>query len=94
MPNSSGGSSARTSRTCFGKTAPAAAGVPASYRRAGGNFAKSKNSRNVMCSRCYPCHTCLPQAQHTVSVGPCLVNCRLQIGQGLVITYVIILPLI
>src|SRR5207244_10746261 len=25
--------------------------------------------------------------------GPCLVNCRLQIGQGLVITYVIFLPL-
>jgi hypothetical protein len=42
---------------------------------------------------CYPCQTCLPQAQCTVSVGPCLVNCRLEIGQGLVITYVMILPL-
>jgi len=43
-------------------------------------------------AQCYPCQTCLPQVQCTVSVGPCLVNCRLQIGQGLVITYVIILP--
>ena len=28
-----------------------------------------------------------------MSVGPCLVNCCLQIGQDLVITYVIFLPL-
>ena len=39
-----------------------------------------------------PLPTCLPQVQGTVSVGVCLVNCCLQIGQGLVITYVIILP--
>ena len=38
---------------------------------------------------CYPCQTCLPQAHRTVSVGFCLVSCCLQIGQGLVITYVI-----
>ena len=38
---------------------------------------------------CYPCQTCLPQAHRTVSVGFCLVSCCLQIGQGLVITYII-----
>jgi len=37
---------------------------------------------------CYPCQTCWPQAHGTVSVGTFLVNCRLQTGQGLVITYV------
>lgn len=41
--------------------------------------------------RYYPCQTCLPQAHCTVSVGIFFVNCRLQIGQGLVITYVITL---
>src|SRR6266487_3801981 len=54
---------------------------------------KSKTRAPLCAPRCYPCQTCLPQAQCTVSVGPCLVNCRLQIGQGLVITYVIFLPL-
>src|SRR5712692_7908090 len=55
---------------------------------------KSKRTAGLsMRAGCYPCQTCLPQAQCTVSVGPCLVNCRLQIGQGLVITYVIFLPL-
>jgi len=38
----------------------------------------------------YPCHTCLPQEQCTVSVGRCLVSCCLQTGQGLVITGVIV----
>ncbi len=41
--------------------------------------------------RCYPCQTCLPQEHWTVSVGCRLVSCCLQTGQGLVITYVIIL---
>jgi hypothetical protein len=36
----------------------------------------------------YPCQICLPQQQITVSIGCCLVNCALQMGQGLVITYV------
>src|SRR5262249_45375943 len=36
----------------------------------------------------YPCQTCLPQAHCTVSVGTLFVSCCLQIGQGLVITYV------
>lgn len=40
----------------------------------------------------YPCQTCFPHAHCTVSVGLCLVSCCAQIGQGLVITYVIILP--
>lgn len=37
----------------------------------------------------HPCQTCFPQAHCKVSVGLFLVNCCLQIGQGLVITYVI-----
>jgi hypothetical protein len=36
----------------------------------------------------YPCQTCLPQQHATVSVGCFFVNCALQMGQGLVITYV------
>ncbi len=39
----------------------------------------------------YPCQTCWPQAHCTVSVGTFFVNCCLQTGQGLVITYVITL---
>jgi hypothetical protein len=42
-------------------------------------------------SQCQPCHTYLPQAQGTVSVGRGLVSCCLQTGQGFVITGVIIL---
>ncbi len=34
-----------------------------------------------------PCHTCLPQAQCTVSVGRGLVSCCLQTGQGLAIVW-------
>ena len=41
--------------------------------------------------RYYPCQTCLPHAHCTLSVGTFFVNCRLQIGQGLVITNVITL---
>lgn len=41
----------------------------------------------------YPCQTCLPHQQVTVSVGSCLVNCFLQMGHGLVITYVMVLLL-
>jgi len=65
------------------------------HRRATGNSAPNQRTRaTLFCAQqCYPCQTCLPQEQFTVSVGPCLVNCRLQIGRGLVITYVIILPL-
>jgi len=37
----------------------------------------------------YPCQTCWPQPHCTVSVGTFFVNCCLQTGQGLVITYVI-----
>jgi hypothetical protein len=39
----------------------------------------------------YPCHTYLPQQHVTVSVGCCLVNCFLQKGHGLVITYFILI---
>ena len=39
--------------------------------------------------RSYPCQVCLPHGHCTVSVGLSLVSCREQIGQGLVITYVI-----
>ena len=49
------------------------------------------NERRVFLIRYYPCQTCLPQAHCTVSVGTLLVNCCLQTGQGLVITYVITL---
>src|SRR5262252_4077575 len=42
----------------------------------------------------YPCQTCFPQAQCTVSVGIFLVSCCLQTGQGFVITYVITLRLL
>jgi hypothetical protein len=45
----------------------------------------------VVRSRYYPCQTCLPQVHCTVSEGIFFVNCRLQMGQGLVITYVITL---
>jgi hypothetical protein len=38
----------------------------------------------------YPCQTWLPQLHVTVSVGCCLVNCFLQMGHGLVITYVMV----
>jgi hypothetical protein len=38
----------------------------------------------------YPCQTWLPHWHVTVSVGSCLVNCFLQMGHGLVITYVMV----
>jgi hypothetical protein len=41
----------------------------------------------------YPCQTWLPHQHSTVSVGSCLVNCFLQMGHGLVITYVMVLLL-
>jgi len=40
-----------------------------------------------------PAKYAFPHAHCTVSVGIFLVNCRLQIGQGFVITYVITLHL-
>jgi hypothetical protein len=39
-------------------------------------------------SSCYPCQTCFPQQHGTVSVGRCLINCFLQMGHGLAITFV------
>jgi hypothetical protein len=39
----------------------------------------------------YPCQTWLPHPHVTVSVGCCLVNCFLQMGHALVITYVMAL---
>jgi hypothetical protein len=50
-----------------------------------------QSGRRVGRLRYYACQTCLSQAHCTVSVGSFFVNCRLQIGQSLVIMYVITL---
>ena len=93
MPNSSGGILLDLRRRALGELLRGRTGRRAAQSRPVATRPNSKNPHNLIRSRCYPCQTCLPQAQCTVSLGSCFVNCRLQIGQGLVITYVIFLPL-
>jgi hypothetical protein len=63
-----------------------------SCRRRSPGTNRKDDPGGVLCAYAtYPCQTCWPQAHCTVSVGTFLVNCCLQTGQGLVITYVITL---